>query len=119
MNGPLLFVSAGDLSGDNAMARVLAELRAHTPGLQTIGLGGEKLKGLGQEQFAGGKEIQVLFTLDGPVRKGDREAETQLHCSGRLPRIQPQIGPAGTTFEHPNRVLHIAAGLGLGRQESR
>ena len=60
MNGPQLFISAGDLSGDNAMARVLTELAGANPGLRTFGLGGEKLKGLGQEQFASGKEIAVI-----------------------------------------------------------
>jgi len=60
MSGPLLFISAGDLSGDNAMARVLAELGSRKPGLRTFGLGGEKLKGLGQEQLADGKEIAVI-----------------------------------------------------------
>ncbi|PWB70250.1 lipid-A-disaccharide synthase [candidate division GN15 bacterium] len=60
MSDPLLFISAGDLSGDNAMARVLAELADRKPGLRTIGLGGEKLKALGQNQLAHGKEIAVI-----------------------------------------------------------
>ena len=60
MSGPLLFISAGDLSGDNAMSRVLAELGSRRPGIGTFGLGGEKLRSLGQEQFAAGKEIAVI-----------------------------------------------------------
>lgn len=57
---PQLFISAGDLSGDNAVSRALAELLARKPEVKSFGLGGEKLKALGQEQFADGKEIAVI-----------------------------------------------------------
>lgn len=60
MNSPLIFISAGDHSGDIAMARVLSELRKKSASIQTFGLGGENLKALGQEQLADSKEIAVI-----------------------------------------------------------
>jgi lipid-A-disaccharide synthase len=60
MSDSQLFISAGDLSGDNAVSRAIAELLARNPGVKSFGLGGEKLKALGQEQFADSKEIAVI-----------------------------------------------------------
>ena len=60
MTGPQLFISAGDLSGDNAVSRALAELQSRKPGARNFGLGGEKLKRLGQEQLADSREIAVI-----------------------------------------------------------
>ncbi|MFH1372376.1 MAG: lipid-A-disaccharide synthase [bacterium] len=55
-----LFLSAGDPSGDNAAARLVGELSDILPGLNICGLGGEKLRSLGQEQLADGDELAVL-----------------------------------------------------------
>ncbi|RKX27082.1 MAG: lipid-A-disaccharide synthase [Candidatus Zixiibacteriota bacterium] len=60
MGTPLLFVSAGDPSGDNAFSRVFAALKLHTPDLELIGLGGPKLLELDQEQFADSSDLAVL-----------------------------------------------------------
>lgn len=60
MDDPLLFVSAGDPSGDIATSRVMSALMAKTPGLRFFGLGGVRLKHLGQEQLAEPSELAVL-----------------------------------------------------------
>lgn len=60
MDDPLLFISAGDPSGDNATARLIASLKTKSPNLQTIGLGGPRLRTLGQEQLASHTDLAVL-----------------------------------------------------------
>ena len=60
MEGPSIFLSAGDPSGDNAAARLVSELKDITPGIRVIGLGGPKLRDLGQEQFARGSDLAVI-----------------------------------------------------------
>jgi len=60
MDDPLLFVSAGDPSGDIATSRVISALRVKAPGLRFFGLGGVRLKHSGQEQLAEPSELAVL-----------------------------------------------------------
>lgn len=60
MSDPLLFVSAGDPSGDRATARVIEHLKEEHPNLVTFGLGGERLKKLGQEQLAAPADLAVM-----------------------------------------------------------
>jgi lipid-A-disaccharide synthase len=60
MSNPLLFVSAGDPSGDIAAARVISVLHEKISGLEVFGLGGARLATLGQEQMASGKDLAVL-----------------------------------------------------------
>ena len=55
-----LFISAGDPSGDQAVARVIAELKNRFPELETVGLGGPRLAELGQHQLADQDEISVM-----------------------------------------------------------
>ena len=54
------FLSAGDPSGDNAAGRLVRELRKLHPDLSFFGLGGPKLKRLGQRQLADGSDLAVL-----------------------------------------------------------
>ena len=60
MPHPSLFVSAGDPSGDNATSRVISSLTLQLPDLTFFGLGGDRLKGLGQEQLADKSDLAVL-----------------------------------------------------------
>jgi len=59
-SGPLVFISAGDPSGDIAASRLYAELKKLHPSLRSFGLGGQKLRLAGQEQLAEPKELAVL-----------------------------------------------------------
>lgn len=60
MNTGGLFISAGDPSGDNATSRLLIELLESRPGLFLSGLGGPRLKKLGQVQLAQARDLAVL-----------------------------------------------------------
>ena len=60
MSSPTFFLSAGDPSGDNAAARLTDELRKKVPELSLFGLGGSRLRTLGQEQLADPGDLAVL-----------------------------------------------------------
>jgi lipid-A-disaccharide synthase len=60
MQTKTLFLSAGDPSGDNAASRLIAALKDIIPDFTFFGLGGNKLKKLGQDQLAEGNELAVL-----------------------------------------------------------
>ena len=55
-----LFLSVGDPSGDNAASRLAVAMKGFTPQLKVFGLGGERLKRLGQEQLVDGAQLAVL-----------------------------------------------------------
>ncbi len=60
MGEPLLFISAGDPSGDNATGRVVEHLKSKYAKLKLFGLGGPRLKALGQRQLADSADLAVL-----------------------------------------------------------
>jgi lipid-A-disaccharide synthase len=60
MNDSLIFISAGDPSGDIAAGRLAAVLRGRFSGAAFSGLGGDRLSVLGQEQLASGRDLAVL-----------------------------------------------------------
>lgn len=60
MVDPLLFISAGDPSGDIACARVAESLRLLRPNLQLVGLGGPRLQAMGQTQLADISDLAVV-----------------------------------------------------------
>jgi len=60
MPSPTFFLSAGDPSGDNASARLVGALRTESPNLGLFGLGGNRLRFLGQEQLAEPADLAVL-----------------------------------------------------------
>ncbi|MFZ5980377.1 MAG: lipid-A-disaccharide synthase [Candidatus Zixiibacteriota bacterium] len=60
MGQPSLFVSAGDPSGDNAAGHLITVLKKQYPGLEFYGLGGPRLKKLGQLQLAESHDLAVL-----------------------------------------------------------
>lgn len=55
-----LFVSAGDPSGDIAGFHFLRSLRQNFPDLELFGLGGRRMKALGQQQLVPGTELAAL-----------------------------------------------------------
>lgn len=60
MGSSSLFISAGDPSGDNATARLVESLRTIRPDLKLTGLGGPRLRALGQQQLAEPSDLAVL-----------------------------------------------------------
>lgn len=55
-----VFLSAGDPSGDNASARLVEKLFPKKEGLTIFGLGGKRLKQLGQIQYAEPSDLAVI-----------------------------------------------------------
>lgn len=60
MSSQSLFISAGDPSGDNAASRVITAIRVRRPNLSLFGLGGPRLRFLGQDQLADSSDLAVL-----------------------------------------------------------
>ncbi|MFQ5454160.1 MAG: lipid-A-disaccharide synthase [Candidatus Zixiibacteriota bacterium] len=60
MNNKTVFLSAGDISGDNAASKLVFSLKKLNPNLNFFGLGGNKLKKLGQYQLAEPEELAVI-----------------------------------------------------------
>ena len=60
MSDKLIFVSAGDPSGDNPSARLLESLQARQPSLSFFGLGGPKMAAAGLEQMADPEDLAVF-----------------------------------------------------------
>ncbi len=55
-----IFISVGEPSGDNALSRVIEVLKKQHKSLTFFGLGGQRLKQLGQEQFANREDLAVI-----------------------------------------------------------
>ena len=55
-----IFISAGDLSGDNAAALLISELKKINPELNFCGLGGSRMNRLGQEQLEDMENLAVM-----------------------------------------------------------
>lgn len=60
MKNQSIFISAGDLSGDNAGALLISELKNINPELNFYGLGGSRMNRLGQKQL---EEIENLAVM--------------------------------------------------------
>lgn len=57
---PVVFLSAGEESGDQHGARVARALKAHRPGIRLLGLGGPRMEAAGVEILAGLEELAVM-----------------------------------------------------------
>lgn len=60
MSGPEIFISTGEVSGDQHAAALLTELRRLRPDLSACGVGGPRLAGAGQRQFAGIDQLSLV-----------------------------------------------------------
>jgi len=60
MDGRLLFISAGEQSGDNAAAKLAEAISNKDNKVTFIGLGGKRLADLGQIQLADSNELSVI-----------------------------------------------------------
>ena len=60
MGKPVIFISAGDPSGDNAAGHLIKALKEINPVIEFFGLGGSRLKKLGQAQLARSSDLAVL-----------------------------------------------------------
>ena len=60
MPGPEIFISAGEVSGDQHAAALLTELRRLRPDLSAWGVGGPRLADAGQRQLAGIEQLSLV-----------------------------------------------------------
>jgi len=60
MSGPDIFISTGEVSGDQHTAALLTELRRLQPDLSAWGVGGPRLADAGQEQLAGIEQLSLV-----------------------------------------------------------
>jgi len=59
-SNPLIFLSAGEASGDHYGARLIAELKHHLPGATFTGLGGAEMAAEGQHQTVRAEDVAVM-----------------------------------------------------------
>ncbi len=60
MAGPVIAVVAGEASGDNLGAALIAALRARSPDARIIGVAGPRMRAAGCEAFADAEELAVM-----------------------------------------------------------
>ena len=60
MSRPEIFISAGEVSGDQHAAALLTELRRLRPDLSSWGVGGPRLADAGQQQVAGIEQLSLV-----------------------------------------------------------
>jgi lipid-A-disaccharide synthase len=88
MGRRLLFVSAGEPSGDNAAAHLISSLRQLAPDIDLFGLGGTRLKKLGQEQLVEGSRLAILGFWE-VARRFVFFRKLLNHCAEEIRRRQP------------------------------
>lgn len=103
---PELFISAGDPSGDTAASMAVTELLKLEPqNLTFFGLGGHKLRLLGQEQFANPDDLAVLGFWE--VAKRYYYFRRLFHvCVAEIKRRKPN---AIVLVDYPGFNLRLAA----------
>ena len=104
MDEPLLFISAGDPSGDNAASHAVASLQSETPGLRLFGLGGPRLRALGQVQLADGPQLAVLGFWE-VARRYRFFRRLFHHCVNEITRRRPS---AVLLVDYPGFNLRLA-----------
>jgi lipid-A-disaccharide synthase len=57
---PLIFLSAGEASGEAYGALLLSELKARVPGARFFGMGGERMEALGCERIVRSEDVAVM-----------------------------------------------------------
>ena len=105
MNDSLIFISAGDPSGDIAAGRLALALNKQIPGVTYCGLGGERLAAVGQEQFAKGSDLAVLGFWE--VAKRFRFFQKLMsRCVAEIERRRPKVL---ILVDYPGFNLRLAA----------
>jgi len=59
-SSPLIFLSAGEASGEHYEVLLLEELRARLPGARFFGMGGERMEALGFERVVRSEDVAVM-----------------------------------------------------------
>ncbi len=107
-----VFISAGDYSGDNAAARMVAALQGGNPGFSLFGLGGHRLASAGQEQLADPEDLAVLGFWE-VARRYFYFRELMARCVAEIKSRRPDVV---VLVDYPGFNLRLAArvrGLGI------
>ncbi|MFN3449289.1 MAG: lipid-A-disaccharide synthase [Roseococcus sp.] len=103
----LIYLVAGEASGDILGARLMAALRARAPGLAFAGLGGERMAAEGLESLFPIEELALmgfLEVLPSLRRLARRLEETAQDIARRAPRLVVTIDSPGFTLRLAARV---------------
>jgi lipid-A-disaccharide synthase len=110
----LIYLIAGEPSGDVLGARLMAAMRASRPELRFAGIGGERMRGQGLETLFPLHELALMGLLEvlpNLVRLRRRLRETVADIAARRPAVVVTIDSPGFTL----RVLRAIAKLGIPR----
>lgn len=111
---PLIYLLAGEHSGDVLGARLIAALRKARPGLDFAGIGGPRMVGLGFSSLFPMQELAVMGLIEVLPRLWrlrQRMAETAADIAARRPAVVVTIDSPGFAL----RLLRRIAPLGLKR----
>jgi lipid-A-disaccharide synthase len=112
--GPLIYLVAGEQSGDVLGARLMAALRAGRPGLRFAGIGGPRMAEQGLESLFPLQELAVMGLLEVLPRLrrlGRRLREAEADVRARRPGVLVTIDSPGFTL----RLLRRLADAGIPR----
>ncbi len=111
MDNTEIFLSAGDPSGDNAAARLMESLRQIKPDCKIFGLGGNRLRRLGQQQLAQPNDLAVLGFWEVAKRFGffSRLMKTCVReIEQRRPRAVILVDYPGFNLRLAKRIKHLS-----------
>ncbi len=107
MGSPLIYIVAGEASGDALGARLVAALRARRPDLAFAGIGGERLAEQGMDSLFPMRELALMGLLEvlPNIRNLSRRmAETVADNAARRPSVIVTIDSPGFALRLAERV---------------
>jgi lipid-A-disaccharide synthase len=112
MPGSEIFISAGEVSGDQHAASLLLELRRLCPDLDAWGVGGHRLAAAGQRQSAGIEQLSLVGITEVLPRVGSILALLR-RLKGELARRRPAVVLLVDAPDFNLRLAGAAHALGL------
>ncbi len=112
MPGPEIFISAGEVSGDQHAAALLMELRRMRPDLAAWGVGGPCLAAAGQQQVAGIEQLSLVGITEVLPKLGSILALLR-RLRGELARRRPAVVVLVDAPDFNLRLARAAHELGL------
>lgn len=107
MTAPLIYIVAGEASGDVLGARLVAALRAHDPAIQVAGIGGDRLAEQGMPSLFPMRELSLMGLIEvlpNIRRLARRLNETTADITARRPAAIVTIDSPGFTLRLAERV---------------
>lgn len=112
MPGPEIFISSGEVSGDQHAAALLNELRRLRPDLSAWGVGGPRLAAAGQHQLAGIEQLSLVGITEVVPRLGSILALLR-RLRRELARRRPAVVVLVDAPDFNLRLADAAHALGL------